>query len=119
MWLIVRYGVREMLDYLCDFCDFYVYSHGFHDYVMAILQAIDPAQKYFKDRLRTVLAPKTPEEQLFMFQNHKKFSDFKCPEDPSKPLFGEKDLQKTLIVDDTYLAIDDKEHMITSSQKSS
>lgn len=37
MWLVLRYGVIEMLDYLSTFCDFFVYSHGFHDYITIIL----------------------------------------------------------------------------------
>ena len=37
MWLIVRYNVPQMLQYLHDFCTFYVYSHGLYEYVMAIL----------------------------------------------------------------------------------
>ena len=57
MWLIVRYGVKEMLEYLSTFCDFYVYSHGFKEYIMAILEQIDPDEKYFKNRDYTVVAP--------------------------------------------------------------
>ena len=41
-WLVVRFGVQEMLEYLSTFCDFYVYSHGFYEYVLAILDHIDP-----------------------------------------------------------------------------
>ena len=58
MWLIVRYGVYEMLDYLQTFSNFYVYSHGFHHYIENILKLIDPDEKYFKDRENTVIAPK-------------------------------------------------------------
>ena len=62
MWLIVRYGVHEMLDFLSGFCNFYVYSHGFKEYISAILTKIDPTEKYFKNREYTVLAPKDSSE---------------------------------------------------------
>ena len=58
MWLIVRYGVFELLDYLNTFCNFYVYSHGFHTYIKEILNKIDPDEKYFKNREQTVITPK-------------------------------------------------------------
>ena len=51
-----------------------------------------------------------------MLHNHKKLSDFKSQQDPTKLLFSEADLQKTLILDDTYLAVDDKEHLISSKK---
>ena len=47
MWLVVRFGVYEMLDYLNTFCNFYVYSHGLKEYIAEILKAIDPEEKYF------------------------------------------------------------------------
>ena len=55
--LIVRYGVKEMLELLSTFCDFFVYSHGLKVYIMAILEQIDPDEKYFKNREYTVIAP--------------------------------------------------------------
>lgn len=58
MWLVVRYGVLEMLEYLSTFCNFYVYSHGLKAYIDVILEKLDPEGKYFKDRHATVLAPK-------------------------------------------------------------
>ena len=58
MWVIVRYGVMEMLEYLSTFCEFFVYSHGFKEYIMAILEQIDPNEKYFKNRDYTVVAPR-------------------------------------------------------------
>ena len=58
MWLIVRYGVKEALDFLSTFCNFYVYSHGFQEYIDTILDKIDPEQRWFKNREKTVLAPK-------------------------------------------------------------
>lgn len=62
MWLIVRYGVYEMLAYLSTFCNFYVYSHGFREYILAILDIIDPDEVYFKNREFTVIAPRNKEE---------------------------------------------------------
>lgn len=58
MCVIVREGVPEMLDFLSEFCTFYVYSHGLKEYIMKVLNVLDPDQKYFKNRERTVLAPK-------------------------------------------------------------
>ena len=57
MLIVVREGVIDMLEYLSDFCNFYVYSHGMKEYIMKILEVIDPSEKYFKDRDRTVIAP--------------------------------------------------------------
>lgn len=42
MWLVVRFGVPQALEYLSTFCTFYVYSHGLHHYVSEILNLIDP-----------------------------------------------------------------------------
>ena len=58
MCAIVREGVQEMLDFLSEFCNFYVYSHGLKEYILKVLNVLDPDQKYFKNRERTVLAPK-------------------------------------------------------------
>ena len=60
MIIVVREGVQEMLEHLSGYCNFYVYSHGLKDYIMKILEVIDPEEKYFKDRKRTVLAPINP-----------------------------------------------------------
>ena len=62
MWLVVRYGVCEMLDYLKTFCNFYVYSHGLHEYIGEILKSLDPDEVYFKDRKNTVIAPRDSQE---------------------------------------------------------
>lgn len=51
-----------------------------------------------------------------MFDASKKISDFKHPSDSSKPLFNQEDIEKTLLVDDQYMAIGDKDHMITSKK---
>lgn len=58
VWLIVRYGAREALEYLSTFCNLYVYSHGMLDYINAILNVLDPDHRLFKDRLTNVLAPR-------------------------------------------------------------
>jgi hypothetical protein len=63
MWLVVRFGVFEMLDYLKTFCNFYVYSHGLHEYIQEILKAIDPDMKYFTNLKTTVVAPRDGTEQ--------------------------------------------------------
>lgn len=62
MWLVVRFGVYEMLDYLITFSNFYVYSHGLKQYIFEILKAIDPEEKYFKNRKFTVVAPRDQQE---------------------------------------------------------
>jgi hypothetical protein len=51
-----------------------------------------------------------------MVNNRKKFSDFKDPDDPSIPLFSQAELEKTLIIDDQYCAIADKDHLIMSKK---
>ena len=58
MWLVVRNGVKEMLEFIAPFCNIYAYSHGLKNYIHAILKIIDPEERYFKDRQNTVLAPK-------------------------------------------------------------
>ena len=42
MWIILRFGVIEMLDYLSTFCNLYVYSLGIKSYIYSILDIIDP-----------------------------------------------------------------------------
>ena len=44
---------------------------------MAILNIIDPEERFFKNRELTVLAPKNQEEQRTMNYNRKRFTDFK------------------------------------------
>lgn len=61
--LIIRDGVIQMLERLQSFCEFYAYSHGVHNYVMKIIEKLDPDQKYFKQREQRVLAPKDPDQQ--------------------------------------------------------
>ena len=51
-----------------------------------------------------------------MVRNTKKFTDFKDPDDNAKPLFSESELEKTLIIDDQYCAIHDKEHLLMSKK---
>ena len=72
-----------------------MYSHGFQEYIEAILEKIDPDQKWFKNRDKTVLAPRDLDEQKKMLTFKKRLSDFKN-EDGSYML----DPSKTLIVDD-------------------
>jgi len=116
MWLIIRYGVYEMLEYLSTFCNFYVYSHGFREYIMTILDVLDPEEEFFKNREYTVIAPKNPEEQRMMNSHRKRFIDFRDPNDRTKPLFSSADLQRTLFLDDQYLAIHDKSHLVLSKK---
>ena len=116
MWLIVRFGVHEMLEYLSSFCNFYVYSHGFKEYIMEILNKIDPEEKYFKNREQTVVAPKDQVEQQMMNLNRKRFTDFRDLGDRTKPLFSAEDLDRTLVIDDQYCAIHDKAHLVMSKK---
>jgi hypothetical protein len=57
MILVVRQGVHEMLHFLSQFCTIYAYSHGVKEYIMKILDKIDPDQLYFQQRHERVLAP--------------------------------------------------------------
>ena len=57
MWVIVRYGVLEMLEYLSTFCNLYVYSLGIKDYIYAILDIIDPNSTFFKNRSERIVCP--------------------------------------------------------------
>ena len=66
MWIIVRFGVLEMLEFLSSYCNLYVYSLGIKAYIFAILDIIDPDSKYFKDREATVVCPENKKEQLMM-----------------------------------------------------
>jgi len=83
MWLIVRYGVKEALEYLSTFCTFYVYSHGLHHYISEILKLIDPEEKYFQERKTRVLAPHDQNEQRKFTDGGKKLTDFRNPQDRS------------------------------------
>ena len=42
MNLVVRAGVTEMLEKLSSFCTLYAYSHGLKEYVLKILEKVDP-----------------------------------------------------------------------------
>ena len=66
-----------MLELLSEFCNLYVYSHGMRNYILEVLKVIDPEEKFFKDRDRTVLAPKDEEEQKKFSTNGKGIGDFK------------------------------------------
>ena len=79
MWIVVRFGVPEMLSYLHTFCNFYVYSHGLKPYVEKILEILDPDQKFFQDREKTFLAPIDQSKQMEMNRNRKSMTDFKNP----------------------------------------
>lgn len=75
-WVIERFSLQETLQYLKTFCEFYVYSHGLRDYVLAILRVIDPHQKYFRDYDHTVIAPLDPAEQQAFNEKKKCFKHF-------------------------------------------
>ena len=105
MCLITRHGITEMFEYLSTFCDFYVYSHGIKDYILRIIEILDPYEKFFKLRDQRVLAPKDQIEQMQMRENHKAFTDLRHPADASKPLFSQAELARTLIIDDQFCAI--------------
>ena len=42
MTLVIRQGVDEMLEFLSQFCNLFAYSHGQKDYVLKILDLVDP-----------------------------------------------------------------------------
>lgn len=96
MTLVVRQGVRELLSFLSDFCVFYVYSHGVKEYILKILDILDPTFKYF-DRNK-VLAPATMLEQLQFKEKGKSITD----------VVNKDEMGRTLIVDDQYAVIDAK-----------
>jgi hypothetical protein len=83
MTLVVRQGLDQMLRYLSSFCTFYVYSHGLREYILKILEIIDPKEEYFFKRATRVLAPKDESEQKRMRATHKSLTDFKDPRDYS------------------------------------
>ena len=76
MWIIIRYGAHEALDYLSSFCNLYVYSHGLRFYVEEILKKLDPEENFFKNLENTVRAPKTKMEQENYFNKGKGINDF-------------------------------------------
>jgi hypothetical protein len=116
MWLIVRYGVPEALEYLSKFCNFYVYSHGLRHYIDEILKYLDPDEKYFIDRDWKVLAPHDQVEQMAFVKKQKSLYDFKNPNDRSKSIFGPEDINKTLIIDDQWAAIKETDHLVISKK---
>ncbi len=100
MTLVVREGVYEMLEYLASFCNLYAYSHGLKDYILGILNIIDPYEKFFVRRSERVVAPVDSEEQLAFITRGKGFKDFVNPLDPCKCLFSESELQRCILIDD-------------------
>lgn len=94
-----------MLKYLSSFCTFYAYSHGLRGYILEILDLIDPEEEYFKERATRVLAPLDDAHQKKLRQDHKSLTDFRDPNDKTKPLWKEEDLSRTLILDDQFVAI--------------
>ena len=57
MVLIVRQGVHEILEYLLPFCNFYVSSHGLKEYILKIIQILDPNERFFLKRSERLIAP--------------------------------------------------------------
>eukprot|EP00347_Sterkiella_histriomuscorum_P000185 403376855 len=112
--VIVREGVTELLVFLSEFCNFYVYSHGLKDYIMKVLNILDPSQKYFKNREHTVLAPIDSAEQLKFNISKKSIYDIRDPV-TGKPLFRNQDV---LIIDDQLHAIKQQDvgHLIQSKK---
>ena len=98
MTIVVRDGVGEMLEFLSEFCNFYVYSHGMREYIERVLEILDPQEKYFRDRAHTVLAPKDQMEQQQYLRNKKSIFDFKSELDKN-PIFANEDC---LIIDDQF-----------------
>lgn len=105
MTLVMREGIEEMFEFLEPFCTFYVYSHGLRGYIDKILDFIDPQQRYFKNRHERVLAPHNQPEQNYMRHTGKSFRDFKKLHNKKECVFTEADLERTIIIDDQYLAI--------------
>ena len=57
MVLVVRQDVLKMIRFLSGFATLYVYSHGLREYILKILEILDPEELYFQQRDRRVLAP--------------------------------------------------------------
>ena len=51
-----------------------------------------------------------------MVNNHKRLVDFLDPNDKARPLFDEKEIDKCIFIDDQYVAIHDKDHLILSKK---
>jgi hypothetical protein len=100
MTVVVREGVYEMLEFLEPFCNFYVYSHGLKDYVLKLLEVVDPYQRFIVQRSQRVLAPVDCHEQADFAKRGKGFLDFKNPMDPCRPLFSDQERQRCVIIDD-------------------
>lgn len=96
MLVFVRQGVQEILEFLSPFCTFYVYSHGFLEYILGVLRILDPDSKYFKDIENRVLAPVDEAERAIFMQNRKSILDFKHPV-TKEPIFKDQDC---IIIDD-------------------
>ena len=96
MLIVIREGVLDILEFLSEFCNFYVYSHGMKEYILKILHVLDPTNKYFKNRETSVIAPTDKLEQDRFVFNKKSVFDFKDPF-TKQPLFKEDDC---LIIDD-------------------
>jgi len=105
MILIVRQGVQRMLKFLSQFCVLYAYSHGVKEYIMKILDKIDPDCEFF-NRSR-VLAPETQQQQGEFRNKGKSFSHLNIPE---------SEYNRTLIVDDQLAVINDKDHLLLSKK---
>lgn len=105
MVLVVRQGTRELLDFLSKFCTLYVYSHGVKEYIMKILDILDPEEIYF-DRKSRVLAPENQVEQLRFKENGKSITD----------VVPKSELCRTLIIDDQYAVIKDPNNLLMSKK---
>ena len=75
LWVIERYSLQSTLAYLSTFCHFFVYSHGYKDYIKAILAKIDPESKYFTNLEERLIAPDAskPHERMNMLKTKKQF----------------------------------------------
>jgi len=101
MLVFVRQGVLEMLEFLSEFCNFYIYSHGFKEYIMNVLQILDPEYKYFPNRDLSVIAPADENDRANFLKNGKSIYDFKDPS-TKEPLFKNSDC---IFLDDQLLVV--------------
>lgn len=96
-----------MLDLLSEFCTFYVYSHGMMDYIHSILSILDPSEKWFKERHKRVIAPRSQQERDEFTRDGKSGAHF-LHEDM-------KNGGDWLVIDDQFGVINEKSKLLTDS----
>ena len=50
MFVIGRPSLWTFLKHTSEFCNIYLYTHGIKEYAEAVIEAIDPEQRYFSPK---------------------------------------------------------------------